>query len=158
MRYFFFGSLMDREVLEAVLARPVATETLIPAWLRGYRRLHVHGEVYPLLQPDPAGKVEGRMCWLEGEEDRARIAFFEGLDYALEPLQVETREGRSVEAVLHAAAPDLVASDKPWTLADWPEQEKRLLIAVTRHFMPWFGKIGAEEIDAVWRRCAAEIA
>ena len=39
MTYFFFGTLMDRDVLASVLDRPVARDELSRAWLHGYRRL-----------------------------------------------------------------------------------------------------------------------
>ena len=39
MAFFFFGTLMDRDVLAAVLDRPVAGDELSRAWLHGYRRV-----------------------------------------------------------------------------------------------------------------------
>ena len=37
MRFFFYGTLMDRDLLSLVLGRRVEQRTLKPALLRGYR-------------------------------------------------------------------------------------------------------------------------
>ena len=58
MAYFFFGTLMDREVLATVLDRAVAGDELRRAWLHGYRRVRAANVSYPILVP-AAGLVVG---------------------------------------------------------------------------------------------------
>src|SRR5690606_34715685 len=78
MRYFFYGSLADPDVLAAVLGR--ARVRAVPATLDGWRRWRVAGETYPLIAPAPGERVDGvavevthaearRLAWYEGEDD-----------------------------------------------------------------------------------------
>ena len=61
MALFFYGTLMDVDVVAKVLARPFAERELVPAFLRGWRRLAVRNASYPVILPDPASRVEGRL-------------------------------------------------------------------------------------------------
>ena len=58
MRFFFYGTLMDRDVLACVLARPVIAAALKPATLRGWRRCSVRGASYPVVVRD-RGQLAG---------------------------------------------------------------------------------------------------
>ena len=53
MTYFFFGTLMDRDVLATVLDRAVAHEEMIPAWLHDYARVRAATVSYPILVTSP---------------------------------------------------------------------------------------------------------
>ena len=53
MTYFFFGTLMDRDVLATVLDRPVATDEMIPAWLHDHQRMRAATVSYPVLVRSP---------------------------------------------------------------------------------------------------------
>jgi hypothetical protein len=39
MTFFFFGTLMDRDVLATVLDRPVDSDELSQAWVHDYQRV-----------------------------------------------------------------------------------------------------------------------
>ena len=48
-RFFFFGTLMDRDVLELVLDRPVTERDLSPARLNGFARRRIAKDSFPVL-------------------------------------------------------------------------------------------------------------
>ncbi|MGH6887228.1 MAG: gamma-glutamylcyclotransferase family protein, partial [Geminicoccales bacterium] len=81
MSFFFFGTLMDRDVLEIVLGRPVGEDELAPARLRGYRRVRTATRPYPMLKPDPDGVVEGMLLIEASRRDEVRILHFEDQEY-----------------------------------------------------------------------------
>lgn len=58
LRYFFYGTLMDRAVLAAVLGRAPAAPPRA-AILHGYRRMFRHGASYPVLAPAAGEAVSG---------------------------------------------------------------------------------------------------
>src|SRR3954451_21868760 len=58
---FFFGALMDLDVLAYLLERPVDLDDLQPATIAGFRRVRAAGASYPVLVPEAGGKVEGRL-------------------------------------------------------------------------------------------------
>lgn len=127
---FFFGTLMDPDILGLVIGRPVDSRELEPAGLSGFRRVRVAGASYPMLVPDPAGFVEGRL-WRGGTaSERARLDAYEGPAYRLEPVVVETRSGERVAALVYLAVPgSLRPSEEPWELAAWQARFKPLYLA-----------------------------
>jgi len=58
MRLFFFGTLLDRELREAVLGRAPPAGAVEPAVACGFRRVAVAGRPYPMLVAAAAGRVD----------------------------------------------------------------------------------------------------
>ena len=81
MTYFFFGTLMDRDVLAAVLDRPIAGGELGPAWLRDHRRVRAATAPYPVLVPAPGVVVGGTLFRPRSVRDDVRIRHFEDEEY-----------------------------------------------------------------------------
>ncbi|QBG48503.1 gamma-glutamylcyclotransferase [Verrucomicrobia bacterium S94] len=78
MNLFAYGTLMWPEVLESVTGRRIAGTAAV---LRGYRRLRVKGEHYPVVVPSSADCVEGVLyCGLTMQEFRL-LDDFEGDQY-----------------------------------------------------------------------------
>lgn len=86
---FFFGTLMDTDVLGVVLARPVAAVELVPALLWEYRRHAVVGAPYPVLRRHRDGHVQGRLFEPCDADERARIDHFESNEYVAAPIRVQ---------------------------------------------------------------------
>ncbi len=126
---FFFGTLMDPEILGLVIGRPVDPAELEPARLKGFRRVRVQGASYPMLVPDPTGRVEGRL-WRTGDRrERARLDAYEGPGYRLELVRVETRSGERVAALVYRAVPGLLRpTEEAWELAAWQTRFKPLYL------------------------------
>lgn len=102
MRLFFFGSLLDPELFEVVVGRPVASVVRVPARLDGWSARRVREEDYPVLVPTAGSGTVGRviagLSWTEID----RVQFFEGDEYDLSPVTVEV-PGPEAASVLAAS-------------------------------------------------------
>ena len=61
MRLFFFGSLMDADLLRLVLDREIEEIEHAAAEILGYERRRAKNESFPIIVPTPGGRVEGRL-------------------------------------------------------------------------------------------------
>ncbi len=126
---FFFGTLMDRDVLAHLLGRPVAAGELRPVVLHGFRRVAARNASYPVLLPDPEGRVEG-VLFLAGAEDVRRINHYECDEYRAELHHVRTAAGEKVAAWLFLGRETVMeAGDRPWDLATWVRRHKAAFFA-----------------------------
>lgn len=135
MRYFFFGTLMDHEVLEYVLDRAVADSELAPAWLEGFRRVCAANRSYPVLVPDPKSMVEGRLLHRVVPRDDVRIRHFEDEEYHDRWLCVRTGDGTEVEARVFFALDHLGRTDRPWDPTAWAREHKPHYLDLCREWM-----------------------
>ncbi len=78
---FFFGTLMDVDVLEAVLGHPMPADAREPALLSGWKRVAMAGRAYPMLISHPTGSVDGHLVRNLSEQDRLRLDHYEGAEY-----------------------------------------------------------------------------
>lgn len=149
-RYFFFGTLMDRDVLELVLDRPAGAVVLTPARLAGYRRMRVLRDSFPILIEDSASTVEGVSFTSASREEDARILFFEDYDYDLAPCRPVLHDGRTVEAMFCGAEAGVRPSDEPWELPRWAARHKRGFLELSRVYMSCYGRLTPEQAESVW--------
>ncbi|MDF1791400.1 MAG: gamma-glutamylcyclotransferase [Thalassobaculaceae bacterium] len=150
-RYFFFGTLLDRDVLELVLARSVADGAFVPAVLDGYRRVRVRKDSFPMLVADPDGSVEGRVFETRSAEEDARILFFEDFDYGLLPCRPSTAGG-IVEAMFCGIDTAVEPSDEPWDLEVWAARHKPGFLKLSEIYMNCFGRMTPEEAEPIWEQ------
>lgn len=155
-RYFFFGTLMDRDVLELVLARPVDGAGLQPATLHGYRRVRVRKDSFPMLVEDAAAAVEGIVFETRTTEEDARILFFEDYDYDLAACRPVTRAG-PVEAMFCGIEAGVEASDEPWLLDVWASRHKAGFLKLSEIYMNCFGRMTPEEAEPIWEQGRLEL-
>ncbi len=132
---FFFGTLMDGDVLAAVLGRPVAPESMEPARLRGWRRVGIAGRSYPMLTPHATGTVDGLLVHGLDERDRNRLDCYEGPEYRVVLLTVRLRDGREMTAETYLCQPGIVASRGEWRLETWRLRHKRSALVRIRALM-----------------------
>ena len=147
MRYFFYGSLTDPDVLAAVLGRPRVRA--VPAVLEGWRRWRVAGEDYPLIAPASGGRVEGILADVAPAEAR-RLAWYEGDDFAPRVLSVAPRSGEPLQALVFVPRPDLAHAGETWDPRVWARKRKEPLLAAARRWMAFEGRRPAD-LDAAWR-------
>jgi hypothetical protein len=175
MRLFFFGTLLDPELFEIVVGRPLDRVAHAPARLDGWTRRRVAEEDYPVLVADPRGAAPGRLVaglsW--GEIDRC--LFYEGDEYALRPVPVAVDPADA--AVVHAAvaragappegAPDrpdrvtahaylsnglLTDTAEPWRFEIWQAEVKLEALAIARAWMALYGRLTVAEAEERWER------
>jgi hypothetical protein len=135
MAYFFFGTLMDRDVLAAVLDRPVAGAELGRAWLSSYRRVRAANASYPILVPAPGLIVGGVVFRPRNERDDVRIRHFEDGEYTEHWSQVRLPGGRRLAARVFLALEVLQASEEPWDLRVWASAHKAAFLERCREWM-----------------------
>lgn len=121
---FFFGTLMDLDVLTYVLERPVDIDDLAPATIAGFRRVGVRDASYPVLLPHPSGLVDGWLLRRATRRDIARINHYESEEYRAELHHVSDAECAQHAAWLYLSLDHLAGSDEPWELALWQERHK----------------------------------
>lgn len=123
MRFFFYGTLMDVDVLSAVTGRRFRPEELVPAALAGWRCAAVPGARYPALVA-----AEGRLCEgvvVEGVDRRManRLAIYEGPQYRQVSIEVETDDGRLAAAVF-VPTPAMRVAKADWSFDGWRRRHK----------------------------------
>ncbi len=135
VEYFFYGTLMDGNVLARVVGQPVPPARMEAAVVEGYRRLYVTGAWYPMLVPAPGGRVEGRLVSGIDAAQAARIAHFESDAYELEALPVRAARRGPVRALTFMARPGVAASPEEWDLASWRRRHKRTYLRLVGVWM-----------------------
>ncbi len=150
MDYFFFGTLMDREVLALVLGRPVDDADVEPATLDGFRLLRARDDPYPALVPAPDSQVEGIVVTGLDARDVARLEWFEGAEYHARPVTVTLAGGERRTALVQSPTEVLDVGNREWSLEDWKKTEKQLLMTLTRAHMSLMGKVDIDEAIRRW--------
>jgi Gamma-glutamyl cyclotransferase, AIG2-like len=156
--FFFYGSLMDRDMLEAVLGRTTRHLTFTPGWLPGYVAQTARGYTFPTLIEHRTGRVDGTVTQGLTQDDVDRIVYFEDTDeYA--PLVVDIATAKTdVAAQIFMATTALPSTGEAWSFDRWRKHDKPLLLAVTRKMMrEHYGITPATQVDAVWHRIKAEV-
>lgn len=156
--FFFYGSLMDRELLEAVLDRATSDLTFTPGWLAGYVAETARGYTFPTLVKRRGGRAHGVVTQGLTLDDVERIAYFEDTtEYAPIVADIATAE-TEIAARLYIATAALPSTGEPWSFERWQKHDKALLLAVTRRVMrEHYGVTPIAEVDAHWHRIKAEI-
>lgn len=155
--FFFYGSLMDVEMLEAVIDRASDHLSFTTAALGGYVAETAHGYTFPTLVPRAGGLVSGIVTHGLTDEDVDRIAYFEDTEYAPVGVEVSTGHARLAARTFMSTA-SLRSSGEAWDFGLWRLHHKPVLVAVTRRVMrEHFGITPFEEIDAHWHRIKAEV-
>jgi hypothetical protein len=120
MRFFFYGTLMDPDLLSRVIGRMIAPRALRPALVHGYRRSAVRGANFPVVLRDRIASVKGVVLAGVSVVERDRLADFEGDRYVLVPSLAEFRERLPKPVLLfEPKAGAFSATGRPWSLERW---------------------------------------
>lgn len=139
---FFFGTLMDLDVLTYLLERPIDVADLHPATVHGFRRMGVAGASYPMLLRDEAAAVEGRLLRRATRRDIARINHYESEEYRAELHNVATADGAETAAWLYLGLDHMLPAEEPWSLARWQAEHKARFFEACDGWMCDFGDTG----------------
>jgi hypothetical protein len=129
MRFFFYGTLLDRDVAALVLGRRLPPQSFKSASLPGYSRWRVQGGSYPMSIPDRKGEVAGAVVGGLSPRDVAHLAAFEGSGYRVASLKVRNGGGLTRVSVFEPLIQKLKPTNRPWDLADWQRSDKRSFVA-----------------------------
>lgn len=132
MRFFFYGTLLDRDVTALVLGRRLPASAFTPATLPGHARRTVTGASYPIAVRDPKSTVAGAVVRGLSARDVARLAAYEGARYRIAPLKVRLAGGLTIVAVFAPVEERFQATGGSWELATWQRQNKRTFLARLR--------------------------
>jgi len=146
---FFYGSLRDRTLIEIVLGRAVSADALIPARAPGHAARRLAHEEYPVLIAEPGGAAEGVLVAALGEDDLARLAFFEEAEYGLAPIMVETDAGPR-EALYFRGTDKPPIGEGYWDFAFWQARDRAVAREAARELMEHYGVTPVERIDDHW--------
>lgn len=92
MLLFLYGTLLDPRVLERQSGRRGLARRLRPARLEGHARVALRGTPYPTLVPRPGAETPGAVLRADPAARRL-LAAYEGPQYRLVPVRVETARG-----------------------------------------------------------------
>ena len=109
---FFFGSMRDRDVLEAILGRPLPASS-VPVVLKDHAAMKVKDAEYPALKFAPGEMCFGQVMGGLTPTDLARIAFWEDNEYGLATMPVYDLDEQPTDALVYATTVHTV-SNEPW--------------------------------------------
>lgn len=155
MRFFYFGLLRDRQVLELVIDRPIATYPFPPAKLANARLVRLRGQTYPMLVPAPGRWVDGVIVDDLSEADLARILFFESVEYEPKRIEVVGADGAPLAAHAFATTSRAHHDDEDWRFEDWLARDKNEDLRVAALWMALFGRLDVIEADRRWEEALA---
>ncbi|MGD9878600.1 MAG: gamma-glutamylcyclotransferase family protein [Reyranella sp.] len=128
MRFFFYGTLLDRDVMALVLGRRLPPAAYTPAILLGHARRRAKGASYPTLVRDAATHVAGAVVGGLSARDVARLSAYEGPKYQIVPLRVVLAGGTRTVSVFEPVESRLAPSQHPWSLVLWQQRDKRAFV------------------------------
>ncbi|MDJ0947315.1 MAG: gamma-glutamylcyclotransferase family protein [Alphaproteobacteria bacterium] len=124
MKFFFYGTLMDAELLQTVLGRVLAAEACLPMNLAGFRRHGVRGRTYPILVPAAAGVVRGIMAQGLAEADALRLTWYESDDYEIRECRLRGAGGARATAWVYLPRPGIMVAEGGWDFQAWRRRHK----------------------------------
>ena len=119
MRFFFYGTLMDPEVLDAVIGRRVPQVDRQTAIIEGFRRVFRLDAWYPVLVPARGERISGILVDTLSEKETDRLIAFEGNEYVMCVRSVSGVRTGETSAQLFLPRPGVPTSSEEWTLQKW---------------------------------------
>lgn len=125
--YFFYGTLVDLDLLSLVTGQVIDARAVRPATLAGYWRTGVVGRSYPILMRRAGGRVDGILVLGLSGTARRRLAAYEGGNYRATSAVVECR-GRTIAVAVFmfvGFGTGLRSDMRSWSLERWRRRWKR---------------------------------
>jgi hypothetical protein len=129
MRFFFYGTLLDRDVTALVLGRRLPPAAFTTAALPGHARRRVKGASYPIAVRDPKSELAGATVGGLSARDVARLAAYEGPRYRIAPLKVRIAGVISIVSVFAPLEERFQPTSGSWELTSWQRGHKRAFLA-----------------------------
>jgi hypothetical protein len=125
VKFFFYGTLIDSDVMALVIGRRLPPSAFVPAILPRHSRRRAKGATYPVAIPDPADEVQGVVVGGLSSRDVGRLAAYEGPGYRIAGLKVRIAGDLATVSVFEPVASRLQPSASPWDYALWKGRHKR---------------------------------
>lgn len=124
---FVYGTLMDGDVLAAVLNTPkIPAARLSPATLKGHRRFALKGRAYPSLVADASASVEGVVFQGCSPKEWQKLLAYEDVEYTCATVQVEIgTQARAARVFLGGPQHLRLDAGHDWSFMDWTRRHKR---------------------------------
>ena len=127
-RFFFYGTLLDRDVMSLVLGRRLPPAAFAPALLPGHGRRRAKGASYPVVVRAANSEVPGAVVGGLGARDVARLAAYEGPGYRIVTVGVKAAGRHQTASMFEPVISRLQPSRESWTLAPWQRCHKRAFV------------------------------
>ena len=134
-RFFFYGTLLDRDVTALVLGRRLPPAAFVSALMPGHRRRRVKGASYPVVIRAPGDEVSGAVVSGLSPHDVARLAAYEGQGYRIVMVGVKVAGRREAVSMFEPVPGRLQPSSDPWDLVLWQRHSKRAFIGRLRRMI-----------------------
>ena len=143
---------MDVDVRSCVLGDYSATRIMTkPATIRGYRKVCLPHETYPVLVPEVDHYAEGILLYGLTRLELDKIVFFEGEEYELSPCTAVLADGSFIDALFFDEGVMPMPQSEDWLFSVWIDQHKDYMLRQTSHYMTYFGLMSAVEADHYWQ-------
>jgi len=135
MRFFFFGTLLDDEVLSIVVGRNVSTQEKRPAILPSHRRVKAQGVTYPIIVPNEKYEVSGLLVSSLSSTESQRLIEYEGANYELvtRPVVCAGRQ-QQAQIFVPVKAGGLTPLDEDWSYEEWRRLHRAGFVARLRQW------------------------
>ena len=123
--YFFYGTLLDPEILQLVVGRRVSPAHTRPAIIADHARYYRKGASYPLLIAAPGETTTGRLVRGLSRRETGRIDEFEDDGYRKLRRRVTTVDGEAIDAWVYVWPTPGAATSREWDYATWCRRERQ---------------------------------
>ncbi|WP_121064972.1 NUDIX domain-containing protein [Chachezhania antarctica] len=145
----FYGTLRHIPVLQTVLGRVPASDTLAEGTMPDHVVYKVAGGDWPMIAHQPGAQATLLLLTDASAEDVARLSDYElGWGYTLERIAVRLNDGQEIEAEMFMPAPEAMVADGLWSLPDWAQTHGEQAEAEAVEFALLHGHMTPEEITA----------
>lgn len=132
MNYFFYGTLMDKDVLEAIIGHQVRPNRLEAAILDDFRRVCARGgATYPVILEAKGKTVNGLLFKNVTGAEAQKIRIFEGAAYKEDSFAVHTKGGTAYAEVFIPKS-ETQGSSMPWDFDAWKLNYKQAFLNLVK--------------------------
>lgn len=132
MRFFFYGTLLDSDVMALVIGRRLPPGAFAPVSLPGHARRRVQGASYPIAVRDRRDAIHGKVVGGLSARDVERLSAYEGPRYRIASLKVREKGTLSTVAVFAPREERFQPTSGAWSLTLWQRHDKRRFIGGLR--------------------------
>jgi hypothetical protein len=125
VRFFFYGTLLDDPLRDAVIGRRIS---LVPATLRGWHRFARRGVPWPSIAPMPSASVDGGLAGGISDEERRRLDAYEGASFAVIEVEPVLEDGTDVPALMFVQAVAEPVTALTWRLDEWQRRHRAVTL------------------------------